>query len=152
MKSHIRLPQGSIARAAERKDMDLYWERKYEETKKALQDDLCREMDAYASTHDATVLWALHVTKGWGAKRLRDFWEDVIRVRLMFRNFRDKEYKVQPTGKNIEDFALTRYLLDIGVDLVAWEKEGIQYDEETEEVTFTPEGEELTIIKKGDAS
>lgn len=141
MKPHIRLPQGSIARAAERKDMDLYWDKKYEETKKALQDQICKEMDSYAAAHDATVLWALHVSKGWGAKRLRDFWEDVIRVRLMFRSFRDSNYKVQPTGENIEDFALTRYLLDIGVDLVEWERETIQYDEDTGEVTFAPYSE-----------
>ena len=57
----------------------------------------------------------------------------------MFRNFRDKDYKVQPTGKNIEDFALTRYLLDIGVDLIAWEKESIEYDDDTGEVSFSPE-------------
>ncbi len=148
MKPHIRLPEGSVARVAERKDMDLYWEKKYEETKKRLQDDICKEMDSYANTHDATVLWTLHVTKGYGAKRLRDFWEDVIKVRLAFRNYRDKNYKVQPTGKNIEDFALTRYLLDIGVDLKAWEAEGIQYDEDTGEVTFTPTGADLTIIRK----
>lgn len=150
MRANVRLPQGSFARAAERKDMDLYWEKKYEETRKALQDDLCKEMDAYATAMDATILWTLHTKLGYGPVRLRRFWEDMIKTRIEFRTIRDKDYQVQPTGKNIEDFALSRFLMNIGVDLKAWEAEGIQYDEETGSVTFTPAGADLTIIKKGE--
>lgn len=150
MKARIRLPQGSVGRAAERRDMDAYWDKKYEETRRALQDDLCKEMAAYATAMDATILWTLHTKLGYGYVRLRRFWEDMIKTRIEFRTIRDKDYQVQRTGQNIEDFALARFLLDIGVDLKAWEDEGIQYDEETGEVTFTPTGADLTIIKKGE--
>lgn len=33
MRANVRLPQGSFARAAERKDIDLYWEKKREAEK-----------------------------------------------------------------------------------------------------------------------
>ena len=45
-------------------------------------------------------------------------------------------YEEQLTGKNVEDEATLKALLDIGVDIKAWEREEIHLDKETGEVTF----------------
>ena len=85
------------------------------------------------------MLWALHEELGYGPVRLRRIWEKVIRTRAEFRCFfRDGKdiYQEQETGQNIEDFALARYLADIGVDVKAWEAEEVDIDEQSGEVTF----------------
>lgn len=106
-------------------------------------DRLCQkrgeELEAYATALDATMLWTLHSELGWGAKRLRRFWETLIRNRVEFRSFYRGDmatYEVQNTGENAEDFALVAALRDIGVDLEAWEAEPLEIDNKTGEVTF----------------
>lgn len=106
-------------------------------------DRLCQtrsqELEAYATALDATMLWTLHSELGWGAKRLRRFWETLIRNRVEFRSFYRGDmatYEVQNTGENAEDFALVAALRDIGVDLEAWEAEPLEIDNKTGEVKF----------------
>lgn len=97
------------------------------------------ELEAYGRTLMATVLWMLHTKKGYGAKRLRQSYEDIIRVRAEFRQFyRGGEgYKESHTGDNVEDYALLMALKSIGVDLKAWEDERFILDEKTGEVSWS---------------
>lgn len=106
-------------------------------------DRLCQkrgeELEAYATALDATMLWTLHSEYGFGRRRLRRFWEQLIHNRVEFRSFYRGDmstYEVQNTGSNAEDFALVAALRDIGVDLEAWEAEPLEIDNKTGEVTF----------------
>ena len=103
------------------------------------------ELTAIVAAVDANWLYTLHTDKRtrFGKKRLRYAWEAMIRNRIAFREFyRDEHggYKEQPTGKNVEDEATVKALLDIGVDIRAWERELIHYDRESGEVSFEGEG------------
>lgn len=97
------------------------------------------ELMAYAYAVDETMLYTLHECLGLGAKRLRRVWEAMIRNRIAFRQFyRDGSggYEEQLTGQNVEDKAIVKQLMAIGVDIKAWEAEEIHLDEKTGEVTF----------------
>ncbi len=101
-----------------------------------------QELSAYAKAVDATMLYALHIKEGWGAKRLRRFWEELIKIRIKCREFYrgdDTGYEEQETGKNVEDVAINYELRNIGVDLDAWESENIIVDEKTGDVRFVVE-------------
>jgi hypothetical protein len=100
------------------------------------------ELSAFAAAVDANWLWTLHNMKGtrFGKKRLRRAWEEMVRTRITFREFyRDghSKYEEQLTGQNVEDAATIKALLDLGVDIKAWEREEIQYDKDKREVTFS---------------
>lgn len=97
------------------------------------------ELSAFMSTVDANWLYTLHTELGFGQKRLRRAWEAMVRNRIAIREFyRDGQggYEEQLTGKNVEDEATVKALLEIGVDIKAWEREEIHLDKETGEVTF----------------
>lgn len=66
---------------------------------------------------DAAVLWALHKEFGFGAKRLRRFFDCFSVVHEEMRNY----YQLDDDTNTW----LCRYLLkqDVGVDVEAWEKE-----------------------------
>ena len=106
----------------------------------SVQDDVTeyiyKEMTAYGTVVDATMLMALHRRYHLTAPKLREIFEDMIRTRVEYRNFfRGDDYVLQETGKNIEDTAILHDLMAIGVDLKSWE-DGIEYDAVTGEVTF----------------
>ena len=106
----------------------------------SVQDDVTeyiyKEMTAYGTAVDGTMLMALHRRYHLTAPILREIFEDMIRTRVEYRNFfRGDDYVLQETGKNIEDTAILHDLMAIGVDLKAWEN-GIEYDTVTGEVTF----------------
>lgn len=97
------------------------------------------ELSALAAAMDANWLWTLHNMKGtrYGKRRLRRSWEEMVRTRIAFRElYRDNKYAEQKTGQNVEDDATIKALLDLGVDIRAWEREEIHFDRETGEVTF----------------
>ena len=97
------------------------------------------ELSAFAGAVDANWLWTLHKMKGtrFGKRRLRRSWEEMVRTRIAFRElYRDNKYAEQLTGQNVEDDATIKALLEIGVDIRAWEREEIHFDRETGEVTF----------------
>jgi hypothetical protein len=97
------------------------------------------ELSALAAAMDANWLWTLHKMKGtrFGKRRLRRSWEEMVRTRIAFRElYRDNKYAEQLTGHNVEDAATVKALLQIGVDIRAWEREEIHYDKDTGEVTF----------------
>lgn len=143
---NVRLNRGPSQVQVSRKAMADYMIRaKSEEHARAEWDRLCQtrseELSAYATALDATMLWTLHRDYGWGVKRLRQFWEQLIRNRVEFRSFYRGDlstYEVQNTGENAEDFALVSALRDIGVDLRAWEDEDLDIDNVTGEVRFIP--------------
>lgn len=109
----------------------------YEKAKK-LDDKRWDELNAYATSVDATMLLALHRRYRFKKKVLREIWEDMIRLRVQMRlNFRDGGvYVEQATGRNIEDTAIFHDLNALGVDIRAWESEDIEVDEKTGEVSF----------------
>lgn len=87
-----------------------------------------------------TYLVVLHRRYRFGRDVLRRIWEDCVSLRAGMRScLRDigsgQEYKLQQTGKNIEDTAIRMELADIGVDVRAWEA-AVAYDEKTGEVVF----------------
>lgn len=69
----------------------------------------------YSADLDALILYTLHVHCGWGQKRLRAFWE-AVKVE------HDKlvEYYSMPDDG---PWLCRRMLLDIGVDVEAWNDE-----------------------------
>lgn len=110
---------------------------------KEYEDKRYEELNAYACAIDETLLWTLHEELKLGKRRLRKVWEAMIRNRIAFRLFyRDgmDKYQEQITGQNVEDHAIVKSLLDIGVDIKAWEAEEFHYDNVTGEVSFYKEG------------
>lgn len=101
-----------------------------------LDDKRWKELNAYATAVDATILMTLHNRYRFRAPVLRQIYEDMIRLRVEYRHFfRGDDYELQETGKNIEDAAILHDLMAIGVDIKAW-KDGIQYNMSTGEVSF----------------
>lgn len=97
------------------------------------------ELSAFAGAVDANWLYTLHKELGFGRKRLRRIWKAMVKNRIEFREFfRDGSggYKEQPTGQNVEDEATVKALLDIGVDIRAWERQEIIVDHNTGNITF----------------
>ena len=98
-----------------------------------------QELQSYATALDATLLWTLHSDYGFGVRRLRQFWERLIRNRVLFRAFYRGDadtYELRNTGENAEDIALVSALRDIGVDLEAWEAEEVEINQRTGECEF----------------
>lgn len=141
---NVRLNRAPTQVQVSRKTMaDFMIRAKAEEHAKAEWDRLnlsrAKELENYATALDATMLWTLHSDYGFGVKRLRQFWEGLIRNRVAFRSFYRGDmstYVLQNTGENAEDFALVAALRDIGVDLEAWEGEDLEIDNKTGEVKF----------------
>lgn len=103
------------------------------------EDKRIDELSAFAGAVDANWLYTLHKELGFGRKRLRRAWEAMVKNRIEFREFfRDGSggYKEQPTGQNVEDEATVKALLDIGVDIRAWERQEIIVDHNTGNITF----------------
>lgn len=102
------------------------------------EQNVWKEVMAYAAAVDATLLLTLHNLEHMGAKKLRRVYEALIRTRVAYRLFyRDgMQYEERITGENAEDEAIVKELMDIGVDIKAWEAEDIVIDEKTGEVTF----------------
>jgi hypothetical protein len=105
------------------------------------EDKRIDELSAFAGAVDATWLYTLHTMKGvrFGKKRLRRAWEEMVKNRIAFREFyRDghQRYEEKPTGQNVEDEATVKALLEIGVDIRAWERQEIIVDHDTGNITF----------------
>ena len=118
-----------------RASVDKHVDRRLREAQEKRMD----ELSAFIGVVDANWLYTLHAELGFGQKRLRRAWEAMVRNRIAFREFyRDGQggYEEQLTGKNVEDEATLKALLDIGVDIKAWEREEIRLDKDTGKVTF----------------
>ena len=118
-----------------RASVDKHVDRRLREAQEKRMD----ELSAFIGVVDANWLYTLHTELGFGQKRLRRAWEAMVRNRIAFREFyRDGQggYEEQLTGKNVEDEATLKALLDIGVDIKAWEREEIRLDKDTGKVTF----------------
>lgn len=103
------------------------------------EDKRIDELSAFAGAVDANWLYTLHKELGFGRKRLCRIWKAMVKNRIEFREFfRDGSggYKEQPTGQNVEDEATVKALLDIGVDIRAWERQEIIVDHNTGNITF----------------
>jgi hypothetical protein len=105
------------------------------------EDKRIDELSAFAGAVDANWLYTLHTMKGvrFGKKRLRRAWEEMVKNRIAFREFyRDghQRYEEKPTGQNVEDEATVKALLEIGVDIRAWERQEIIVDHDTGNITF----------------
>lgn len=131
-----KLSRRSMTNYLIRSEMDSQMDVRIEQHKQLIWEELM----AYAHAVDATLCLTLHQELGWGAKRIRKFYEAIIRNRVAHRLFyRDgTSYTEQATGHNAEDEAIVKELLCIGVDINAWEAEVIDIDNETGNVTFVP--------------
>ncbi len=102
-----------------------------------VEDDQTRLMNAALETY----LAVLHRRYHFGARVLREIWEDTIRLRAGLRTFlRDigedgSTYLVRRHGENVEDTAIRMELADLGVNIKAWE-DAVRYDERTGDVWF----------------
>lgn len=115
-------------------------QKKYEEIRAVERS----ELEEYAKAVDATMLWTLHTEYGFGKKRLRKFWENLVRTRIEFRGFYRGEFSASDegedrTGNTVEDHAFIAALRGIGVDLLGWEAETFHVDDVTGEVSFVPQ-------------
>ena len=131
--SRIQLSRSAMQRFEIRAEV----QKKYEEIRATERS----ELEEYAKALDATLLWTLHSEYGFGKKRLRKFWERLIRTRIEFRGFyrggiSADDSSEDRTGHTAEDYAFLSALHDIGVDLEAWEAETFKVDEVTGEVSF----------------
>ncbi len=86
------------------------------------------EYSAVADTILLSMLYYLATEEGYGPLRLRRAWEGMVRVRAVARvDMRElssgKEYKLEATGKNVEDFYMREELRKRGCDLKAWERD-----------------------------
>lgn len=134
-----RVKQNAIAGYLHRASIDEHIDARIQEYESKRHE----ELNAYACAIDETLLYTLHEELGLGRIRLRKVWEAMIRNRIAFRLFyRDgmDAYQEQVTGQNVEDHAIVNALMDIGVDIKAWEREEIHYDKETGKVEFFEEG------------
>lgn len=96
---------------------------RYPLTKKqerAMQAEMLRQLnDNMASDLEATFLWALHEQFGFGAERLRRFYDSVAESRgALLRHYEMEEDS---------QFILLRKLEEIGVDLKQWDNEQKQH-------------------------
>lgn len=71
--------------------------------------------EKYQDSIDASVLYALRVYAGWGPKKLRDFYESFETIHDTLR-----DYYQMPED---DGWLPMHKLLDIGVDVAAWNKE-----------------------------
>ena len=134
--------QVQISRSAmQRFEIRAEVQKKYEEIRATERS----ELEEYAKAVDATMLWTLHTEYGFGKKRLRKFWENLVRTRIEFRGFYRGEFSASDesedrTGNTVEDHAFIAAWRNIGVDLLQWEAEVFKVDEVTGEVNFIKEG------------
>lgn len=134
-----KIKRGAMANFLQRATIDQHIDEKIKE----YEDKRHEELNAYACAIDETLLYTLHEELKLGKNKLRQVWEAMIRNRIAFRQFyRDGRdaYQEQVTGQNVEDQAIVKALMDIGVDIKAWEREEIHIDTETGEVEFFEEG------------
>lgn len=97
---------GAVLTAKERKAMEIEINRQILEADRQYQDDI-----------DAAVLWVLHQHLGFGKKRLRDFYEAFTKVHDELRAY----YECADNEEAI--WIIHRKLQQIGVDVVAWNKQ-----------------------------
>lgn len=79
---------------------------------KAMEDEIKRQIleqqDRLELDIDAAILWTLHVSCGFGPKRLEKFYYDLIRIwKEMRRQYEDEDsyaerYKLKELGVNVE--------------------------------------------------
>lgn len=83
----------------------------------AVKEEVVRVEAEFRSDIDAMILYVLHAHYGWGPKRLRQFWDVFIEEHKALRD----HYNMHEPGDNA--YLAKRKLLEIGVDVAAWEEE-----------------------------
>lgn len=99
-----------------------------------------QEYDAATTVMIMSMLYYLATEEGRGAVTLRRAWEGMVRVRAEARAAlrelsSNAEYKLEATGRNVEDYYMMEELRKKGVNLNEWEA-SVKMDPETGEVTF----------------
>lgn len=69
----------------------------------------------YADDIDAAILYTLHITEGWGKKRLRRFYEDFNKVLNELEHYYEMP---EESG-----WLAAHKLKEIGVDVAEWNRE-----------------------------
>lgn len=97
--------------------------------KRAMMKEIKKQCAEYWRAHETElvglILWELHTQEGWGVKRLRRFWENFMPAvdELLTHYEMDEKDKFWICG---------RKLLDIGVDIEAWQNEVIDDESQSE--------------------
>ncbi len=87
---------------------------------RAMQAEMLRQLNSnMASDLEATFLWALHTEFGFGAERLRRFYDCVAESRKSLL----RHYEMEEDSQ----FILLYKLKEIGVDLKKWDAEQKQH-------------------------
>ena len=104
--------------------MNSYTKRtRYKLNRETLKIEVRQEMDKYAEHFDLCMLWTLHL-RGYGAKRLREFYHDFTDV---FNEFKRRYYDpddMKVFGERGDTYMLKERLKKIGFD----------YDKEVKEL------------------
>ena len=111
--------KGARARRERQKEQEAFHLTRPQEKamRKEINAQILRSDEQYFHDMDAAVLWALHKEFGFGAKRLRRFFDRFAVIHEDMRSY----YQLDDTTNTW----LCRYLLkrDVGADVEAWEKE-----------------------------
>ena len=88
--------------------------------KKAMDMEINREIVEYTDRHVseliALIFWTLHERYGFGEKRLRTLFD-------LYHQAADELKEKYERGEDDEPWLCTRKLKEIGIDILAWEKE-----------------------------
>lgn len=96
------------------------------------------EYSAMGDVMIMSILYYLATEEGRGAVTLRRAWEGMVRTRAEARaalRQQSGEYKLEATGKNVEDFYMMEELRKKGVNIKEWE-DSTRIDPKTGEVIF----------------
>ncbi len=90
--------------------------------RKAMRQEIGRQLvemnEKFQRSYDATVLYALHISGGYGKKRLRRFYDAYVAEISKMKEFYETD--------DIAGWLCEKRLKAIGVDLEEWEKENEQ--------------------------
>ena len=81
-----------------------------------LRNSVQRVMLLYAEHFDLVMLYTLHNKKGYGAKRLRDFYKDFLETYDTYKGRYFDETDIEEFGSRTDTYALKEHLKQIGFD------------------------------------
>lgn len=80
--------------------------------RKTVSDEVMKNAEIY----DLALLWTLHETKGYGAKRLRQFYSDFVKTYQVMRERYYCDGDEETFGSRTDAYVIKQRLKDIGFD------------------------------------
>lgn len=84
--------------------------------RKIIKEAMREEMVFYTEHYDLVLLWLMHEKYGFGAKRLREFYADYVKL---YTEYKDRYYckdDVKQFGSRTDAYVLKERLREIGFD------------------------------------